>query len=165
MRPARTPYTPQRPDQGLLHLANEIHRAHAAAARRGPRRQVFVAGVDVAQRAQVEDGVPDKLARPVVRDVAAAVDLVQSHAARRQHGVGSQHVGAVGIAAQGQDGRVFQQQQNIPHAPLVAQFHQFRLQPERLVVSHAAEIEVLNHDSIVEGGRLAAVARGRCARF
>ena len=108
-------------DQGFLHLPYEIDWPHAAAA-------------GIAKAAEVEDGIPYQLPRTVISHVTAAIDLVQRDAAAGEQRVGRQHVGAVGVAAQGQNGRMFQQQQNIPDPSLVAQLHQLSLQAERFVV-------------------------------
>ena len=132
MRPAGTPYTRAQPNQRLFHQANKIYRAQSRAA-------------GVAQAAQIEDGVSDELSRPVVGHVAAAIDLVQRHAARGQQCVGGKHVGAIRIAPQSQHRRMLEQQQHVLDAPLLAQRHQLFLQAQRLVVTQAAEIEVLDH--------------------
>ena len=107
----------------------------------GPRRPP----AGVVQAAQVEDGVADELAGAVIGDVAAAIDLVKRDAALGEQFVGGEDVGAVGVAAEGQDRRMLEQEQHIFDAALVAQVGDLCLEAQRLVVSHAPEIEVLNH--------------------
>ena len=82
MRPAGTPIYAAEADQCFFHAADEIYRAEAAAGW-------------VVQAAQIEDGVADQLAGPVVGDVAAAIDLVDCDAAPGQQLIGGQNVGAV----------------------------------------------------------------------
>jgi hypothetical protein len=84
-------------DQGFFHAADVVDWAEAAS-------------VGIGQAAQVEDGVADELAGAVVGDVAAAVDLVDADAFAGEHFIGGEDVGAAGVAAQGEDGRVFEQQ-------------------------------------------------------
>ena len=119
-------------DEGFLHAAHKIDRAQAAA------------GL-ILQAAQVKDGIADKLAGAVVRHIAAAINLVQRNSASRQKRAAGQHVGAVGIAPQGQHRRMLQQQQYVAHPPRQSQLCDFGLQLQSLVVANAPEIEVLNH--------------------
>ncbi len=93
------------PDKRLFHQANEVDRAKAVAA-------------GIAQAAQIEDGVADELAGAVIGHVAAAVDLVERDAARGQQLIGGKNVGAAGVAAQREHGRVLQQQQHVADAAL-----------------------------------------------
>ena len=98
-----------------------------------------------AQAAQIEDGVADELAGAVIGDVAAAIDFVKRDAAAGQELIGSENVGAVGVAAQGEHGRMLEEQQDVADAALLAQLNQLRLQAQSFGVVDAAEIEVLNH--------------------
>ncbi len=82
----------------------------------------------IAQAAQIEDGVADELAGAVIGDVAAAVDLVEGDAARGRATRRRREVGAVGVAAEGEHGRVLEQQQHVADAALRAQRDQFFLQ-------------------------------------
>ena len=107
----------------------------------GPRR----APLAIAQAAQIEDGVADELAGAVIGDVAAAIDLVQGDAAAGQQLVGGENVGAAGVAAQREHGRVLEQQKHVADAALLAQSDQLFLQAQRFGVVHAAEIERLDH--------------------
>ena len=120
-------------DERFFHEADKVDGAEAGAA------------AGVAEAAQVEDGVADELAGAVVGDVAAAVDLVERDAAAGEEFVGGEDVGAVGVAAEGEDGRVLEEQQDVVDATLEAEIDELRLEAEGFVVGDAAEIEVLNH--------------------
>ena len=119
-------------DEGFFHEAHEVHRAEPTA-------------VGVAQAAQVKDGVADKLAGSMIGDVAATVDLVQGDAAAGQELVGSQDICPVGVAAQGEDRRMLEQQQHVFNAALEAEIDELGLETEAFSVVHAAEVEVLDH--------------------
>jgi len=99
----------------------------------------------VAEAAEVEDGVADELAGAVIGDVAAAVDFVKGDAAAGKELVGGQDVGAVGVAAKGENARVFEEEQDVVDAALEAELDQLRLETKSFAVGNAAEIEVLNH--------------------
>ena len=119
-------------DERLLHKADEVDGADASAAW-------------ITQAAQVEDGIADELAGAVVGDVATTIDFVEGDAAAREELIGCEDVGAVCIAAEGEHRRVFEEQQNVADAALLAEFDQLRLEKERFAVVDAAEIEVLDH--------------------
>ena len=59
------------PDKGLFHATHEVDWPHPSA-------------IGIVQAAQVEDGIADQLARPMIGDVTAAVDLVQGDTTRGQ---------------------------------------------------------------------------------
>ncbi len=99
----------------------------------------------VAQAAQIEDGVADELAGTVIGDVAAAVDLVEGDAAPRQQLIRREDVGALGVAAEGEHGRMLEEQKHVADAARGAQRDQLFLQAKGFAVVHAAEIEVLDH--------------------
>ncbi len=107
IRPARTPYTPH-----SRISASSIMRTKST----GPSRPPFA----FTQAAQIEDGITHKLPRPVIGHIAAAIDLVQGHAARGQQLIRSQNVGAPRVAAQRQHRRMLQQQQHVFDAALRA---------------------------------------------
>ena len=123
-------------DEGFFHEADEVDRPEAAA------------GGGVAQAAEIEDRVADQLAGAVVGHVAAAVDLVEGNAAALEQLVRRQNVGTVGVAAQGEHGRMLQQQEHVGDAILLAEIDELGLQAQGLGVVDAAEIEVLDHDSL-----------------
>ena len=97
------------------------------------------------QAAEIEDGVADELAGTVIGDVAAAIDLVEGDAAGGEQLVGREDVGAVGVAAEGENRRVLKQQENVADAAGGAQGDEFVLKAERFAVVHAPEIEILDH--------------------
>ncbi len=119
-------------DEGFFHGANEIDWTHAVAA-------------GIAEAAEVEDGIADQLAGTVVGNVAATVDLVDGNAAAGQQFVRSKDVGAIGVATEGEDGGVFEQEEGVADAAGAACFNELLLQAQSLGVIHAAEIEVLDH--------------------
>ena len=102
-------------DEGFFHQADEVDWAETAAA-------------GVSQAAEVEDGIADELAGAVIGDVAAAVDFVEGDAAAGKQLVGGQNVGAVGVAAKGEDGRMLEEQEHVFDAALEAEVDYFRLQ-------------------------------------
>ncbi len=77
--PSRHAKLAAKPDERLFHQAHKIDRAKARAPPGDP---------SVAQAAQIEDRVADELPRPVIGHVAAAIDLVESDAARGQQLIG-----------------------------------------------------------------------------
>ncbi len=127
-------------DEGFFHQADEINWTEAAPRHGG------LAGV--AEAAEIEDGVADELAGAVIGDVAATVDLVEGYAAAGKELVGGEDVGAAGVTAEGENGRMLEQEQDVFDAALEAEVNELRLQPEACVIRHAAEIEVLDHDCL-----------------
>jgi hypothetical protein len=123
-------------DEGFFHEPDEVDRPEAAADGR------------VAQAAEIEDRVADQLAGAVVGHVAAAVDLVEGDAAAFEQLVRCQNVGTVGVTAQGEHGRVLQQQEHVADAILLAEIDELGLETQGLGVVDAAEIEGVDHDSL-----------------
>ncbi len=119
-------------DKGFFHETDKVDGAEPSAFR-------------VAQTAQIEDWVADQLARPVKRDIASAIDLVQSDAALRQQLIGGKNVGAFGIAPQREHRRMFEKQKRVADQVVGAQVDEFSLQAQRVSIIHSAEIEVLDH--------------------
>ena len=103
--------------------------------------------VGVLKTAEIEDWVADELAWAVVGDVAAAIDFVKRDTACGEEFVGGEDVGAAGISAEGEDGRVFEEKQGVVDRSGEAQASDFRLDAKGFVVGYAAEVEVLDHDS------------------
>ena len=62
---------------------------------------------------EVQNGVPDDLARPVVGDVSAAVGVDEPDASFGEVGLGDQDVIEVSGAAEGDDGGVFEEDEGI----------------------------------------------------
>jgi hypothetical protein len=91
--------------------------------------------------AQIEDRVADKLAGPVIRDVAAAVDLMDRDALAGERLVVGQNVGAAGVAAERQDRRVFKQNQRIADQASLTRSDHLSLDPQAFSVGDAAELE------------------------
>ena len=91
--------------------------------------------------AQMENGITHQLARTVIGDVASAVGLKQGDAAAGQQLVAGHHVLTVGIPAQGEHRGMFDQQEHIADALLLAQGAQLLLQSQRRCVIQAAEME------------------------
>ncbi len=120
-------------DEGFFHEADKVDGAKTGAA------------AGVAEAAEVEDGIADELAGAMIGDVAAAVDFVEGDAAAGQELVGGQDVGAVGVAAEGENGRVLEKEQDVVDAALEAELDQLRLETKSLIVGNATEIEVLDH--------------------
>ncbi len=119
-------------DESFFQKADEVHGADAATTL-------------ITQAAQIEDGVANELARAVIGDVTATVDVVECDTAAGKKFTGGKDVGAVRITAQGKDRRMFEEQKNITDAVLLAHFNQLRLKTQRFAVVDAAEIEVLDH--------------------
>ena len=59
--------------------------------------------------------------------------------------VGSENVGAVGIAAKGEHRRMLEEKQDVADEPLLAEFNKLRLEAQGIAVVDAAEIEGMNH--------------------
>ena len=95
-------------DEDLFEQADVVDRAEVRA---------FFAG-EVA--AQIDDRIADELAGAVVGDVAAAIDLVELDAALREEFIAGENVGAVGVAAKREDGRMLEQQQRVADEVLLA---------------------------------------------
>ena len=85
--------------------------------------------------AQEEDRVADQLARPVIGDVAAALDLVERRVAEVEQ------VLAVGAAAGGDHVRVLDEDERVGDLVALARAHQLALQRPDLAEVAGAEIE------------------------
>ena len=116
-------------DEGFFHEADEVDGAEVRAAFAG----------EVA--AEVEDGVADELAGAVVGDVAAAVDFVDFYGSAGEQVVGGQDVGAGGVAAEGEDGWVFEEEERVADEVGFAGGYDFGLEAEAFGVGDAAELE------------------------
>jgi len=115
-------------DEGFFHEADEVDGAEVWA--------LFAGEV----ASEIEDGVADELAGAVVRDVAAAVDLVDFDGFLGEGLVGGQDVGAAGVAAEGEDGGVFEEEEGVADAVGFAGGDDFGLEAEAFGVGDAAEI-------------------------
>ena len=103
--------------------------------------QSFAFAVGSGDAAQIENGISDKLAGAVESDVAAAITLENFHAALGQQFGRGDDVFLLGVAAESDDGRMFEQQQNIADAAFFAQFDQPLLQAQASGVVERAELE------------------------
>jgi hypothetical protein len=119
-------------DEGFFHEADKVYRAEVWA---------LFAG-EVAP--EVEDGVADELAGAVVGDVAAAVDLVDGDAFAGEKVVGGEDVGAGGVAAEGEDRGVFEEDEGVADEAGFAGGDDFGLDAEAFEVGDAAELEEMD---------------------
>ncbi len=119
-------------NQGFFHQPDKIDRSEM---RTALARQVA---------AEVEDGVSDELAGPVIGDISAAVDLVDLGAAAGQQFVAGKNVGAGCIATQGEHGRVFQQDERIANGAGFPRSDNFSLYPQTFCVGDAAELKEMH---------------------
>ena len=132
MRWAITPKSPAGADQRLFEQANEVDRAEMRA---------FFAGQIAAQ---IDDGIADELAGAVVGDIAAAIDLVQLHAALCEQFVAGEDIGAMRVAAKREHRRMLQQQQRVADEVLLARSDDLLLDGEAFRVGDAAEMEEID---------------------
>ena len=116
-------------DEGFFHQPDKIYGSQVGAAFAG----------EVA--AEVKDGVADELARAVIGDVASAVDLVDFDAALGEEIVGREDVGAGGVAAEGEDRRVFEEEERVADGSRFARGYDIGLDAEAFGVGDAAELE------------------------
>src|SRR5439155_9594557 len=126
---------PSRPHTGVawLPLGGDTQRRQGLDQRLLECAEVPVEVLPVA--GQVEDGVADELAGAVERDVAAPLDLEHLEPSLPLPLVRPEQVCVVGVAAQGYDRRVLEQQQQIVrHLPLDPCLRQGALPLERLDV-------------------------------
>ena len=114
-------------DEDLLKEPNEIYRTEVGAALAGERA------------AEIDDGVADELARAVVGDVAAAIDFMQGDAFAGEELIRGEDVGAAGVAAEGEDGRVLEENEGIGDHAGFACGDEALLEGEGLRVRDAAE--------------------------
>jgi hypothetical protein len=90
--------------------------------------------------AEVEDGIPDELAGAMIGDVATALDLVNFYALGCEVFVIEEDVGAVGVAAEGQDGRVLEEDERIADLVGFAGSNDLGLDAKALSVGDATEL-------------------------
>ncbi len=77
----------------------------------------------------------------MVGDVSAAIDLVDGDSAAAKEFVAGEDVLAPRVAAEGQDWRMFEEQQGIVDALLMAEFDELLLEGEGLFVVDSSELE------------------------
>lgn len=93
--------------------------------------------------AKVDDGIGDGLARAVVGGVAAAVGFDEVDASGGILLGGEVEVGSVAVAADGDDGVVFEEEEGVFDGARLALFGEFALQRPGLAVGEAAEVAYL----------------------
>ena len=127
-------------DEGLLQEADEVD---------GTEMRAAFAG-EIA--AEVEDGITDELAGAVIGDVTAAVDLVDLDAFAGEQIVGGEDVGASGVAAEGQDGRVLHQEERVADGPGFASFDDLAHVAQTFRIGEAAELDQMEdlHVNLME---------------
>ena len=116
-------------DESFFHEAHEVDGAEVGAA--------FAGKV----AAEVENGIADELAGAVVGDVAAAVDLVDFDAFGCESLVGEEDVGAGRVAAEGEDGRVLEEDQGVADFIRFAGSDDFGLDAQTFKVGDATKLE------------------------
>jgi hypothetical protein len=123
-------------DEGFFHHADKVDGTEATAA-------------GVLETAEIEDGIADELAGTVVGDVAAAIDFVEGDAAAQELFAGREDVGTAGVAAKGEDGWVFEEQEGVVDVICETHGRDLCLDAEGFVVGYAAEVEVLDHGTFI----------------
>ncbi len=94
--------------------------------------------------AQIDDRVADELARAMVGDIAASIDLVQFDAALLQKLVRGEDVGTAGIAAESEDWGVFKQEEGVADEILFARDDYLLLDGEAFRERDAAEMKEMD---------------------
>ncbi len=107
------------------------------------------------EAAQVEDRIGHQLARTMEGNVAAAIDVEELDAALGEELRRSDHVFKPGIASQGDNRRMLQQQQGIADTTGLAQVEQRALQLQRRIVRDQAEMKNVDDHSAISGQQLA----------
>ena len=115
------------------------------------RAQGLALAVGRGDAAQIENGIADELAGTVERDVAAAIAFEYFHAALGQQFGRSDDVFLLGIAAESDDRRVFEQKKNVADAAFLAQFDQALLQAQAGGVIDGAELEDGDQEILCHG--------------
>ncbi len=94
---------------------------------------------------QIEYRITHQLPWPVKRNIPAAIALKHLDAASRQRIRRNEHMSSFGIAPKSNDGRMFQQQQDVADPSSFAQFDQLSLQPKPFNVAEHPELDNRNH--------------------
>lgn len=101
-------------DEGFFHHSDEVDWTEAAAA-------------GVLKAPEIEDRVADQLSGAVVGDVAPAIDFVQGDPAAGQQFIRGKDVGSAGVAAEGEDRGMLEQEDGVFDETIQAQTSYFRL--------------------------------------
>ena len=91
--------------------------------------------------AEIEDGVADELARTVVGDVAAAIDLVDFYTFVSEELVSGEDIGTASVTAEGENRGVLHQQESVANRAGFTGFDDFAHDPQAFGVRDAAELE------------------------
>ena len=95
--------------------------------------------------AEVDDRIADELAGTVIGDVTPARGLEETDALGIELGRGRDEVADVAAAAEGDDGRVLEQQKLIGDHLLLPQLHELLLQPHAVLVRDEMKVAELTH--------------------
>jgi hypothetical protein len=98
---------------------------------------------------QIDDGIPHQLSGPVIRHIAAAVDLVQLDSLGGQQLVARQHMFPPGVAPQRQHRRMLEQQQGIADRARLPRRDDATLNLQRLRVPHPSQRNQMDEIQIV----------------
>src|SRR5689334_9599311 len=111
-------------NQRFFHLADEVNCSDAWS-----------------ERPEVEDGIADKLAGTVKRNVATSVGFDDFNSFSGQEIARGDYILSAGVAPQCNDGRMFQQQQRVANASFFYQVYDRLLKPETSLIVHAAKVK------------------------
>src|SRR4029077_12586527 len=98
-----------------------------------------------AEPPQIKYRVPHQLSWPMKRNVPAAIALKHLDAASRELLSRSEHIGSLGIASEGDDGRMFEQKQDVADLSSLAELDQLLLQAQTFAVVKYTELDDTNH--------------------
>src|SRR5512133_2572516 len=106
------------PDQDFFEFADVVYRAELGR-----------------ERAQIEDGIGDELTGAVEGDVSAAIGLEEFYALAVENFAGSDNVVFFGVAAEGDNGRVLNQEKGVSDATVFAHAYErlLKFQSSRVV--------------------------------
>lgn len=123
-------------NDGFFHEADEVDGAEV--------RALFAGEI----AAQIEDGVADELSGTVVGDISAAIDLVYLDALCGEEFITREDIGAGGVAAEGKDGGMLQQDERVSDALCLARGDDLVHDADAFCVGDAAELEEVDDHSI-----------------
>ena len=122
-------------NQHFLQAANIIHRAQGLSHAwiRRPLAGFFVrttrpVSIGIAKVAQIENGIAHQLPRAVIGHISATIALINLDPFALQMSRRGEDVAAIGVSAQRDHGRMFQQQENIRDLAGVAQVYESTLE-------------------------------------
>src|ERR1700674_4664578 len=80
--------------------------------------------------------------------IPTPIALEDLNAAGSKHLSRSEHVSSFGVASKGDDGRMFEQKQDVANLPRLAQFDELPLQAQTFAIVEYAELDDRNHVAI-----------------